>query len=450
MSDCDICTEKFNKSNRKPIVCYCGAKCCKTCLKIYILTLDDPECMSNECTVVFDKKFLSQNFDKKFINTEYKLHRETVLFNRELALLPATQLELEQVVKREQDVIKARSIKFKISILRSFINECTEIKNNIKKYNNIFPKQCPNKECNYVLTTCYCHGCETDITSVYKTFNLDYINKICSISGIYDLQSLYDLQNEKFIKINQTLEIENWFDLNLLDPMFILLVNNIKQTQYNTEIDKLDNSLNKLHFNNDSINVTNDFIRQCPNIDCNGFLTHELTCKLCNCVACNDCHEIVTYNHECNPETVKTLKLLASDTKLCPGCTVPIYKINGCDNMYCIKCKVSFRWTTLKIKATVDRHNPEYLADMYRITGGNIPRDPNDILCGRELDYNFKGRLINKCKFGKYAISRKGNFKYYENENYIRDIIEKMEYIKNQKIPSFVTTYSNNNNLRKA
>lgn len=441
MNDCNICAEKYNKSTRSEIICYCGFTCCKSCMKIYLLTIDDAECMSTNCNIVFDKKFLTQNIDKKFLTGTYKLHRENVLFNRELALLPASQLELEQIKNRELVIIKGRIISFKIQLLDAFIEEIKEINRNIKKYEKIFPRKCPINGCNNTLNNEYCCDCNFDISTHYYENNKKYIDSLCSVTNVYDLENLYNLQLFTFNKKSQSVVVQENYNITLLQPIFIYLLNCIKYTQCYKVHNQLTLELQTLNLNKDNITIESAFIRACPNENCNGFLTYELNCKLCNCFACNHCHEVIEYDHKCNPETVETVKLLASDTKLCPGCTIPIYKINGCDNMYCVKCKVHFRWTTLKIKASVDVHNPEYLADMYRITGNIIPRNQNDILCGRELDHHFIRNLTNKCKFGKVT---KTTYQQYENSIYINNILQCINTINTRKLRQFT-----NNNVDK-
>lgn len=446
MSECNICTEKFNKSTRSIIECYCGFSCCKSCLKTYLLTIDDAECMSTTCNIVFDKKFLTKHIDKKYLTGVYKVHRETVLFNRELALLPASQLELEQIKNRELVVIKGRIISFKIQILTSFIEEIIEINRNIKKYEKIFPRKCPIIKCSNTINSDYCYKCSNNVHEYYYEHNKEYIDSLCSITNVYDLENLYTLQNTTLQKETQSIFVQENYDMILLKPLFVYLLNLVKYTQCCKVKKQLEAELNTLNLNKDSINIEAEFIRPCPNESCHGFLTHELNCKLCNCFACNDCHEVIQYGHTCNAETVETIKLLATDTKLCPGCTTPIYKINGCDNMYCIKCKVHFRWTTLKIKASIDTHNPEYLADMYRITGTNIPRDPNDILCGRELDSQFIRNLTNKCKFGKICTK---SYQQYDNAIYIANILRKINTIKVQRLRQFTNNHvDKSKNLR--
>lgn len=100
MSDCSICCEPFNKSNRSKINCKTckseDVKVCKTCAKKYILDQPtDPSCMV--CKVEWDIEFMSDNFTKTFITKELKNHRENYLLDKQIALLPDTQDYAEQL-----------------------------------------------------------------------------------------------------------------------------------------------------------------------------------------------------------------------------------------------------------------------------------------------------------------------------------------------------------------
>ena len=141
------------------------------------------------------------------------------------------------------------------------------------------------------------------------------------------------------------------------------------------------------------------FMRGCPGADCRGFLSHTimevnsdkmdkmgkpkkvtmefLKCGVCEGKCCKDCHEPLKEGHECKKEDVETAKLLMKDTRPCPKCSVPIYKVNGCDQMWCTSCHTTFSWNTGEI-VVGNVHNPHYYEWMRR-THGAVPRAPGDI-----------------------------------------------------------------------
>jgi predicted transcriptional regulator len=132
------------------------------------------------------------------------------------------------------------------------------------------------------------------------------------------------------------------------------------------------------------------FIKACSDSNCRGFLSSQWKCGICEKWACSNCHEIKGMSrdseHVCNPDNVATAALLASDTKSCPTCGNGIYKIEGCDQMFCTMCHTAFSWRTGRIETNI--HNPHYY-DWLRRTGGNVPRNDNDIQCGRDITNTF-------------------------------------------------------------
>jgi hypothetical protein len=117
------------------------------------------------------------------------------------------------------------------------------------------------------------------------------------------------------------------------------------------------------------------FIRPCGDGDCRGFLNSAWNCGLCQKSTCNECHLIKKDDHVCNADDVATAKLLKSDTKPCPKCSTGIYKIDGCDQMWCIECKTAFSWKSGEI-VNGKIHNPHYY-EYLRKTQGFVPRADN-------------------------------------------------------------------------
>ena len=126
------------------------------------------------------------------------------------------------------------------------------------------------------------------------------------------------------------------------------------------------------------------FIRACPDNDCNGFLSTQWKCGVCQKWTCPKCFEIIGLNkdeanHECDPNTLATAQMLKKETKPCPSCSASIYKIEGCDQMWCTQCQTPFSWRTGRIvNGTI--HNPHYHQWM-RENGGGV-QQPGARLCG--------------------------------------------------------------------
>jgi len=167
--------------------------------------------------------------------------------------------------------------------------------------------------------------------------------------------------------------------------------------------------VSKLKDNKDPVIEKNKFVRKCPNNNCHGFLSSALKCALCQCRACGDCREIKEDDeHKCNKDIVETVKMLEKDSKGCPTCSALIFKINGCDQMYCVECHTAFSWNTLKIEQGVI-HNPHYYEYQRRVNNGVIPRNAGDNPCGQQehvLNTRFINRLFDRFEMGDYYVNR--------------------------------------------
>lgn len=126
-----------------------------------------------------------------------------------------------------------------------------------------------------------------------------------------------------------------------------------------------------------------EFIRACPASGCKGFLSTSWKCGLCNVWVCPDCHEIKGENkdveHTCDPEILKSVKMLNAETRPCPTCASLIFKIDGCSQMWCTECHTAFDWKTGQVEKGVV-HNPHYYE--YLRKHGNVPRNIGDVPCG--------------------------------------------------------------------
>lgn len=127
------------------------------------------------------------------------------------------------------------------------------------------------------------------------------------------------------------------------------------------------------------------FIRGCPSAECRGFVNSDWQCGVCNSYICSKCHEILgpskdNPEHECKEDDKETAKMIMSQTRPCPKCAVPIFKIDGCDQMWCTQCHTAFSWRTGAIE-THRVHNPHFY-EWQRDHGGAPPREPGDVQCG--------------------------------------------------------------------
>ena len=162
-----------------------------------------------------------------------------------------------------------------------------------------------------------------------------------------------------------------------------ILVKEIQNTSM--DINLIDYSVQQYH-NPDAVSKTRvvTFVRSCPVNDCKGFLSTAWKCGICETHVCAHCHDVKDsenlQDHTCDPANVATADLLRRDSKPCPKCASMIFKISGCDQMYCIQCHTPFSWRTGQVVGG-NIHNPHYY-EYLRRTRGEVPRAPGDIVCG--------------------------------------------------------------------
>jgi hypothetical protein len=124
--------------------------------------------MNPECGREWTRAFLVKSFTKVFINQKLKEHRENVLFDQERALLPATQLIVEQIIAREKVKEEIDEVSKEIEILYRKrgelymkMNRIQNPRNNDESTRRQFVRSCPSENCRGFLSTQWkCGLCE--------------------------------------------------------------------------------------------------------------------------------------------------------------------------------------------------------------------------------------------------------------------------------------------------
>lgn len=165
--------------------------------------------------------------------------------------------------------------------------------------------------------------------------------------------------------------------------------------------------------------ATKTYVLACTSQNCKGMLSNEsknqfghYVCAICTNTTCRDCKMQIAGadDHECNPDILKSVRLMESSSKPCPSCNVHIYKISGCDAMFCTSCHASFSWRTLKL-TNGEVHNP-HQAEWLRMNR-NRPRETRDIQCGRELSVAVGADLAD---YLSVALTKSNSFQNADTE----------------------------------
>lgn len=328
---CEVCDEVFNKSNHSPVKCpFCEFSSCTDCNERYLLeTTQDAHCMS--CRKGWTREVLVNNFTQKFVTKKYKERRENLLFEREKSMMPATQIYVE------------------------YEKECRKI----------------NKEI------------------IKKREELHMLSRKIGITQGQDL-AVIAVANELPNEFEALLIREKQVEVHRKEAAIIQVEIQSLEWMLNAYVRRITGNAN--------IDIERRaFVRACPYANCKGFLSTAWKCGLCENWTCPTCHEVKGLEkdvpHTCDPNNVATAELLARDSRNCPKCAAMIFKINGCDQMWCTQCHTAFSWRTGRIE-THTVHNPHYYEFMR--SRGTLARQPGDVLCGGLPDWHHNfNRYIN-------------------------------------------------------
>ena len=158
------------------------------------------------------------------------------------------------------------------------------------------------------------------------------------------------------------------------------------------------------------------FIMPCPAPDCRGFLSTQWKCGLCDVFGCKACFEVIGHQkdapHTCKPDNVASAEAIRKDTKPCPACGVRIYKLSGCDQMWCTQCHISFSYRTGN-RTNSAVHNPHYLEwqRANKDRDGAAVRAVGDVYCGGlpehyDINYGLARRIQDVDDWVSYVLKK--------------------------------------------
>lgn len=79
-----------------------------------------------------------------------------------------------------------------------------------------------------------------------------------------------------------------------------------------------------------------------------------------------------------NDNDKDTERFIKETSKSCPGCFITVYKVDGCNDMFCTVCDTHFHWDTLEINDK-KAHNPDHIAKISNMAKTKALKDINDI-----------------------------------------------------------------------
>jgi hypothetical protein len=310
----------------------------------------DPICPNTDCKKTWTQTFLTDTLTAKFRLGPYKTHREKVLFDREKARLPDTQEDTKRYmdagpvhkqVKEEMKILdtKMASVADKVTAV---VNAGMERK---QLYSDIYKSLPKPRTKDVICAALEAHPEYRIATQKWRALHKDY------------RQEWLPLKREMSALRNRLMSVQ-----------YTVVHYGHTPAAAGAGAEDADAAAaakpTKRHF-----------IMKCPQATCEGFLTAQYRCGLCEIHVCAHCHIPKTEDHTCDPAVVETIKQIRKEAKPCPKCASLISKVDGCDQMWCTQCHTTFSWTTGAV-ATGVVHNPHYFQYM-RETGQAIPRADN-------------------------------------------------------------------------
>ena len=166
---CSVCIEPMTSKRR--VKCpYCDHEACRRCVQTYLLGVqDNADCMN--CHHVISRQQLLDMMTKSFVMGPFKRHREALLFDRESAMMPSTQVYVNQELQRRANVAlldqltRVRAdMKRKLAALE---RDCNDLAQQLtprleeEKNRAQFVHKCASAGCNGYLSTAWkCEICK--------------------------------------------------------------------------------------------------------------------------------------------------------------------------------------------------------------------------------------------------------------------------------------------------
>jgi hypothetical protein len=368
--------------------------------------------MNPECGREWTRKFIRDIFPLSFITGQLKDHRENLLFQREQALLPATQPIIEARNEgRRLDVI-IREKEKAITEIRREIQAIYEEKHRImanpnRKERAAFVRACPDEDCRGFLSTAWkcgvcekwtcpdchvvkgytrdeAHECNPDNVATARLLAND--TKPCPKcgEGIFKIDGCFSkdtpiLLYDGSIKMSQDICVGDILVGDDGNPRTVMdLCSGVDDLYTINQLNGMSYTVNSQHtlvlrMTNSSKTYemkVEDFI-QLPLMEKNHLHGYTTGGKL-SYLQIIPQGKGTYYGWEVDDNH----RFVLSDTTV----------VRNCDQMWCTNCHTAFSWRTGAIENRI--HNPHYYEWMRRTNNGHIPREAGDNPCAQNRELN--------------------------------------------------------------
>jgi hypothetical protein len=389
---CQVCCESFNCTGNQLIHCpWCLYKACKSCHQRYILSsISTPHCMS--CRNRWTYKNLLTLFNQSFVTKTFRRQRGQYLLDRSKSHLPmampfaSVELELKilndqlkpaikefTVLRREMRYnywppgtnIKDREIKYqrygelgrqvsamsfqrRLLLQRSYRyrNRRSHRTNDSVKH---YEEPCPVDNCRGFIEKC------NQRCGICRTFVCRRCTKI--LGKLTDPDPTPDTNTGPEVKTEPsnitTASVEDEELQNALDQIEAME----RKDRMNDGDENMDENDEYVSGDEEETHISDEKIPDVLEND-------EKTLENASTLTENEKKELrkLKNNHECKQEDIDSVKEIRNHSRPCPSCKSRIFRISGCDTMWCTRCNTGFNWRTgLVITDARDLHNPHYI-----------------------------------------------------------------------------------------
>jgi len=437
-TECMICYELYNKSSRLPITCEfaeCKYTMCITCVRAYLLTsVNEAHCM--ECNKIWSLDFLVI-LKKNWVNGAYQSHKKKLLVETEMSKMPQTMeaaalyktITDEKRIQRDllsrlfsvktaaSRLLRESEHEYKQAIQISHEEKGVDVSKEEKKNQAAFKKQ---KKKEWLERASEINNSEREdqkpiytscVKSVCRMVYAQHTTNIADVITAFNRAAMMDMRiGHHYIRHYQNIVKDNHRAQQTIENT-IAAIDEFRLIAGSDYADTIALSLGvgvgvngtaetaAAAANSAAAAVAEKlkekkvFFMPCPGDECKGMLSTQYKCGLCSIVVCPDCHEIRSKGeaeegeednkHTCDPNSVATARAIKKDTKQCPGCHAPIYRSEGCMQMWCTGCHTAFDWRSGEKIMEGQLHNPHFIEYTRKMNGGGAaPRAPGDVVCG--------------------------------------------------------------------
>lgn len=297
----------------------CSYRSCGKCLAMYFESVSEPKCPN--CNVIWSRDFILSDFPNYY--DDYVKKKERRLLEIEMAKMPSTQVYVEQEKEARTMIANLKETFDLVDKWRAKFYRLQEAQTNIDRI----------------------------LSSAKPSINQKYdrVRK--------QLRKKVSEMNQKAFRSNEAMIV---FDAN-------------------THVSRL-RDFTKLTKTTSQQTMARQITGKCPIGECRGYIYSDMKCGVCGKSVCDLCFTEKDENHHCKDDDVLSRELIKTETKPCPTCTAPIFKINGCSQMWCTICHTTFSWITGQEDDDLITHNPHYYEWVRRQNNGVVPRARGDMI----------------------------------------------------------------------